>query len=214
MLHDTLAAPGADSGLKQLLLSGLGPGQDWTAWPGGGHQLPCHRIRRRGGHRAPEQVRGGRGGDDSAPWKADRGRNPTGGKGRAPGQGRPLSWAAGGSRDVAYTPGGKGRPWEGAWTHRTQSPGSQNPLHTPGVCPRHSSHATKVPHKSSNTHTILTAPPHTERATGACPPGLPTKDPEVQGERCVWSATEKSAVWPPPPLIGVCPRHAGEQMPA
>lgn len=42
MLHDTLAPPGGDSGLKQLLLSGPGPGQDWTAWPG--EATSCHAI--------------------------------------------------------------------------------------------------------------------------------------------------------------------------
>lgn len=115
----------------------------------------------------------------STPWKADRGQSPTEAKDEDkdkdslyPGQ-LQAPW------DVAYTPGE-----ERSTLGRSAEPQDPEPrvlepppTHLPGVCPRHSRHATKAPHKSSKTRTMLTAPLHAERVPGAYPRGSPAKRP-------------------------------------
>lgn len=199
MMHNALAPPGGDSGLKQLLPSGPGPGQDWTAWPG--EATTCHAICSAGkaDTMLPSRCEvavaamrvhlGGLTEDRIPPETEDKDKDKDSlypGQLEAP-------------HDITYTPGRKGRPWKEMWSHRTQRPGSQNPLPPVGVCLRHSSRATEAPtNPQIHTRFRLCLP-----GDGVCPHGSPMKDPEVRGERCVWSAPEKTAAWPPPPLIGV-----------
>lgn len=62
MVLSALAPPGGDSGPRQLLRSGPGPGQD----RGAGKATYCQAIGSAGAAdaRAPKQVRGGSGGDE------------------------------------------------------------------------------------------------------------------------------------------------------
>lgn len=194
---------------QQLLLSGPGPGQDGTAWPG--EATTCHATGSAGeaDTALPSRCEVAVAAMRTQPGRLTEDRTPPEAKDEDDDKDSLYPGQLEAPRDVAYTPGEE-RPTLGR-SVEPQDPGSRV-LESPppsGCVPETFQSRHKSPHKSSNTHTILTEPPHAERATRACPQGLPTKGPEVQGERCIWSATEKTTAWPPPPLISVCPGHAG-----